>query len=205
MKRRFLLFLILLVVIAIIGCKDSKKTTEQSTYTPINYEGSPLNIIALPEERAGIIIERFMPIKYYLESALKRKINLKIPADYETAIAEISKDDNHIAFLDPAIYCEAKHKHKKKIKVLLKTILKEEIKSHAVLVTKENSPITKVADAKGKRLALGSKDSSFSYLIPLSMLNDVNIRLTDLSRVSYLQQEDRVALSVLIEDHDIGG
>lgn len=203
-KNLLITFSILLCII-ISGCKETKKAQEVSTYTPVNYEGTPLNIIALPEERPGIVIERFMPLKYYLEGALKRKVNLKIPTDYETALLEIAKDDNSIAFLDPAIYCEAKHRYRKKINLLLKTVFREDTKSHGVLVTKETSPITKVADAKGKRLALGSKDSSFSYLIPLSMLNDVNVKLNDLSHVSYLQQEDRVALSVLIGDHDIGG
>ncbi|MCX8070660.1 MAG: phosphate/phosphite/phosphonate ABC transporter substrate-binding protein [Thermodesulfovibrionales bacterium] len=205
MKRVFLITVSILICLIISGCKETKKSQDAPTYTPVNYEGTPLNIIALPEERAGIIISRFMPIKYHLESVLQRKVNLKIPNDYETALSEIGKDENNIAFLDPAIYCEAKHKYGKKISLILKTVFKEDIKSHSVLVTKETSPITKVADAKGKRLALGSKDSSFSYLIPLSMLNDVNVKLNDLSKVSYLQQEDRVALSILIGDHDIGG
>jgi phosphonate transport system substrate-binding protein len=59
-------------------------------------------------------------------------------------------------------------------------------------------------DVKGKRLALGSRQSSFSYLIPLAMLHDVGIGMKDFSSVDYLQQEDSVALSVLIGSHDVG-
>ena len=73
-----------------------------------------------------------------------------------------------------------------------------------MLAVKDNSGIEKVADVKGRRLALGNKQSSFSYLIPLAMLNDVSLKVKDFSDVDFLQQEDRVALSVLIGDYDVG-
>jgi len=87
---------------------------------------------------------------------------------------------------------------------LVRPIGKEGATSRSVLAVKDNSGIEKVADVKGRRLALGNKQSSFSYLIPLAMLNDVSLKVKDFSDVDFLQQEDRVALSVLIGDYDVG-
>ncbi len=204
--NRLLIFFGAFILLAVLsGCDDHRAAQENNTYVPRAYEGTPLNVILLPEERASIVLERFMPIKYYLERSLNRALILRVPKDYQTAIEDIGKTDNVIAFLDPATYCEVKRKYKEGIVSIMKTYFREDNKPHSVLVAKESSPLSKAADAKGKRLALGSKDSSFSYLIPVSMLNDVNISMKDLAGVSYLQQEDRIALSILLGEHDIGG
>ncbi|BCB97243.1 hypothetical protein JZK55_21650 [Dissulfurispira thermophila] len=148
--------------------------------------------------------ERFVPLRYYLENVLKRPVIIKVARDYETAIYEIGNGLVHMACLDPATYCEVKARYKNKVAPLVMPIGKEGAASRSVLVVKDGSAIEKAADLKGKRLALGNKQSSFSYLIPLAMLNDVNLKIKDFSSVDFLQQEDRVALSVLIGDYDVG-
>lgn len=193
------------LTVLLSGCKEQKTVTDKNAYVPASYQGTPLTVLLLPEERASVMLERFLPLKYYLERTLKRTVNLRVAKDYQLALEELGSNTDLIAFLDPATYCEAKKRYRNKIEGLMKTYFRQEQKSHSVLVARDGGPINKVADAKGKRLALGSKDSLFGYLIPLSMLNDVNVKTTDLAGISYLQQEDRVALSVLIGEHDIGG
>jgi hypothetical protein len=56
--------------------------------------------------------------------------------------------------------------------------------------------VEKIVDVRGKRLALGTRESSFSYLIPLAMLYDVGMQANDFATVDYLHQEERIALSV---------
>ena len=200
----FALFSLFIAVLS-LGCTEKKPPLEEVTYRPVKYEGTPITVILLPEERASIMLERFMPFKYYLERGLQRNVNLKIAKDYEAAIDEITQVPDSMAFLDPATYCEVKIRHKAGVIAPIKSLSKEDNRSYSVLVARDTSQINKAADAKGKRVALGNRDSLFSYLIPLSMLNDVNIRPSDLGTISYLQQEDRIALSVLIGQHDIGG
>jgi phosphonate transport system substrate-binding protein len=166
--------------------------------------GPAIVISILPAESAGTMYERFLPLKYHLEKNLGIPITIKIAKDYETAIQEIGTGQVQIAFLDPSTYCEVRTRYHGKVAPLVRVVGARGATSRSVLVTKEGSAIQKMADVRGKRLALGSRRSSFSYLIPLAMLHDVGIEIRDFSSVDYLQQEDRVALSVLIGNHDVG-
>jgi phosphate/phosphite/phosphonate ABC transporter binding protein len=148
--------------------------------------------------------ERFLPLKYHLETVLKRPVHIKIAKDYETAISEIGTGQVHLACLDPAAYCEVRAGYRERVVPLVRVVGSRDALSRSVLVTKHGKGIHKAADLRGKRLALGSSKSSFSYLIPLAMLNDVGITMQDFRSVDYLQEEDRVALSVLIGNHDVG-
>ncbi len=149
--------------------------------------------------------EKFLPLKYYLEHQIGRPVILKIAGDYDDATEGLVKGTIHLSYLDPAAYCEARAKHRDKIIPLVRAVVGESASSRSVLVTKDLRGIEKVVDVKGKRLALGSVRSSFSNLIPRAMLHDVGINMSDFASVDHLQQEDRIALSVLIGTHDVGG
>ncbi|PKL51935.1 MAG: hypothetical protein CVV37_03935 [Nitrospira bacterium HGW-Nitrospira-1] len=177
---------------------------KQQKYSPSKYASPPLVLSVLPVESAGAMYERFLPLKYYLENQLKRPVIIKVAKDYESAVRGIGEGVVHLAFLDPAAYCEVMAQYKNRVVPLVRSMGKEGATSRSVLVVKDNSGIEKAADVKGKRLALGNKQSSFSYLIPLAMLNDVGLRVNDFASVDFLEQEDRVALSVLIGDHEVG-
>lgn len=168
-------------------------------------DAQPLILSILPIESPKLMYEKFLPLKYYLEKELNAPIVIKIAKDYETAVEEIGKREVHLAYIDPAAYCEIRAKYKNNIIPLVRPQLKELGSSRSVLITKDSNKIERLIDVRGKRLALGNKQSSFSYLIPLAMLNDVGITHKDLSSVEYLKQEDRVVLSILIGNHDVGG
>ncbi|MBI5212781.1 MAG: phosphate/phosphite/phosphonate ABC transporter substrate-binding protein, partial [Nitrospirae bacterium] len=205
MKRLFVLFVFLASLIACSSqssAPDTKNSKPQ--YTPQKFDAPPVILSVLPVESAGAMYERFVPLKYYLENVLKRPVIIKVAKDYETAIREIGSGESHLSFLDPAAYCEVRARYANKVTPLVRPVGREGATSRSVLVVKSGSGTEKAADIKGRRLALGAKQSSFSYLIPLAMLNDVGIRTKDFNSVDFLQQEDRVALSVLIGDHDVG-
>ncbi|MEW6739150.1 MAG: phosphate/phosphite/phosphonate ABC transporter substrate-binding protein [Nitrospirota bacterium] len=206
MKRLLIAFA---VFATLLSCSNQSNpsdsnATNKPQYPPQNFNASPIILSILPVESAGAMYERFVPLKYYLENVLKRPVIIKVAKDYETAIHEIGNGQVHMACLDPATYCEVRARYKNRVVPLVRPVGKEGATSRSVLVVKDNSGIEKVADVKGKRLALGNKQSSFSYLIPLAMLNDVSLKVKDFSDVDFLQQEDRVALSVLIGDYDVG-
>jgi len=188
------------------GTKTDQNTKKQNALTdlPALNSGQPLILSILPVERAAYMYERFLPFKYYLEDTLKRPVVIKVAKDYESAIHEIGNGHVHMSFLDPAAYAEVRARYKNRVIPLVRVVGEEGVTSRSVFVTKEGSGIEKITDVKGKRLALGSKNSSFSYLIPIAMLKDVGIGIKDFKSVNFLQQEDRVALSILIGDHDIG-
>lgn len=172
--------------------------------SPVAPPGEPIIISILPSESVGTVYERFLPLKYHLEKSLGSPVKIQITKDYETAINELGAAQVHIGVLDPATYCEVRSRYRGSVTPLARVLGEGGAASRSVLVTKKGSGIRKVAEVRGKRLALGNRQSSFSYLIPLAMLNDVGIGIADFDLVDYLDQEDRVALSVLIGSHDVG-
>ncbi|MBZ0155502.1 MAG: phosphate/phosphite/phosphonate ABC transporter substrate-binding protein [Alphaproteobacteria bacterium] len=216
MKRYAVSFIIPLLLLQLFGgyaCSGQKSGTETKaapesggqTAPPLRPDALPLVLSVLPVESAGAMFKRFLPLKYYLEKTLRVPVVIRIARDYETAIREIGTGQVHMAYLDPATYCEVRARYRNRVAPLVRAVGRADASSRSVLVAKEGSGIEKVLDVRGKRLALGTEQSSFSYLIPLAMLHDVGVRISDLSSSDYLQQEDRVALSVLIGEYDVGG
>lgn len=163
----------------------------------------PLVFVLPPVENVSVMYEKFLPLKDYLEQAISRQIILKIAQDYQDAIKEIGTGHAQLAYLDPAAYCEARHLHG--VIPLVKTVRNGSSTYRSVLVTRADSGISRIVEAREKRLALGNASSSSSSLIPAVMFKEVGIGLKDFSSVQYLEQEDRIALSVLARHHDIGG
>jgi phosphate/phosphite/phosphonate ABC transporter binding protein len=147
--------------------------------------------------------EKFLPLKEYLERAISRKILLKVAHNYQEAIESIGNGKAHIAYLDPSAYCEAKKRYK--VVPIAKAILDGASTYKSVIVARKDSPVNKIVEVKGKRLALGNVWSSSSYLIPAVMFKEVGIGLKEFRAVDYLEHEDRIALSVLSNKHEVGG
>lgn len=164
---------------------------------------TPLVFIILPVENAAVMYEKFLPLKDYLEKAVSRKIIVKVARNYQEAIEEIGTGQAHLAYLDPSAYCEVKQKYR--VAPLAKAVLSGSSTYRSVIVARKDSPINKIVEVKGKKLALGNISSSSSHLIPAVMFKEVGISLQDFAAVDYLEHEDRIALSVLSKRHDIGG
>ncbi len=205
-KNFALIFLIITICFSCQGgTTDPTPAVDPPTVRHFASDAEPLILSILPIESPSLMYEKFLPLKYYLEKELNAPIVIKIAKDYETAIEEIGKREAHLAYIDPAAYCEIRARYTNKIIPLVKAEPNELGSSRSVLITKDSNKIERLIDVRGKRLALGNRQSSFSYLIPLAMLNDIGITKKDFSAIDYLKQEDRVALSVLIGNHDVGG
>lgn len=163
----------------------------------------PLVFVLPPVENITEMYEKFLPLKAYLERAIARSIVLTVARDYQDALEKIESGSGQLAYLDPAAYCEAAQRQR--VIPLVRTIRNGSATYRSVLVVRSDSPITKIIEARGRRLALGNISSSSSYLIPVVMFKEVGIGLGDFSSVDYLEQEDRIALSVLAKRHDVGG
>lgn len=164
---------------------------------------APLVFILLPVENVSVMYEKFLPLKEHLERSISRKILLKVAQNYQEAIESIGNGHAHIAYLDPSAYCEAKKRYK--VVPIAKAILDGSATYRSVIVARKDSPVNKIIEVKGKKLALGNVWSSSSYLIPAVMFKEVGINLKEFRYVDYLEHEDRIALSVLSNRHDIGG
>jgi phosphate/phosphite/phosphonate ABC transporter binding protein len=199
--RRLIILILLWFVLFVFSPVLLIGTTPLEASNRINE--SPLVLITLRVENVSVMYEKLLPLKEYLEQATSHKLTLKVAQNYQEAIEHIGTGKAHIAYLDPSAYCEARDKYN--IVPIAKAINAGSPTYKSVIVTRHDSPINKIIEVKGKKLALGNKSSSSSYLIPAVMLKEVGISLSDFSSVGYLEEEDRIALSVLTGRYDIGG
>ncbi len=196
---RVLLSILLLFFLSYCKFSEEKKSQTQIS----EFKGDPVVIGVLPEESPKEIYERLYPLKKFISQKLQKPVNIEIARDFKDLENKIREDKINLLFVDPATYCELKWNMKNKIFPLIKPEggIAE---TRSVFVTKEGNNIEKIFDSLGKKLALGEEKSSFSYLIPLSMLRDVDLSIKDFKSVDMLQKEQRIALSILIGDYDIG-
>lgn len=190
-----------LVLCSAVSVGDAE--TAQNGTAPLAPGAPPLVFIIPPVENVSVMYEKFLPLKEHLEKALSRKIVLKVAQNHQEAVESIGSGRAHLAYFDPSAYCEAKQRYG--VVPLAKPVMDGSSTYTSVIVAREDSPIRKIVEAKGKRLALGNSRSSSSSLIPAVMFKEVGITLKDFSAVDYLEQEDRIALSVLTKRHDLGG
>lgn len=199
---KFFKFLLIITLLLSLSChKSSKNENAKSSFQ--YSENSSIIIGVLSEESPKIIYEKLYPLKKFLSTNLKKSILLDIARDFKDLEKKIREDRVNLIIVDPYTYCELKWNMKNKIFPLIKPE-GGTAETRSVFVTKQGKNIEKIFDSLGKKLALGEEKSSFSYLIPLSMLKDVDISIKDFKSVDMLGKEKRIALSVLIGDHDIG-
>jgi phosphonate transport system substrate-binding protein len=199
--RRVAYAFIIAVSFMIIMSHASAKEKNPASF--LGSEKNPLVFVILPVENVSSTYEKFLPLKDYIERAISKKVILKIAKNYQEAIESIGSGTAHLAYLDPSAYAEARHRYR--IIPLAKAVVGGSSTYKSVIVARNDSPLNRIADLKGKRLALGNIWSSSSYLIPVVMLKEVGISLDKFSSVDYLEHEDRIVLSVLSKRHDIGG
>lgn len=201
MKLVRLSFLFLLILFLLCCRSQSKEEFRQEIKEEL--KGESLIIGVLPEESPRLIYEKLHPLKQFITNQLKKNVIIEIARDFNDLEKKIKENRIHLVLIDPAKYCELRWILKTKISPLFKPEGKI-AETRSVFVAKEGRGIEKIFDSLGKKLALGEEKSSFSYLIPLSMLRDVDISIKDFKSVDLLQKEDRIALSVLIGQHDLG-
>jgi len=198
---KFFKLLIFLIIALSISCGKSKEENIKTESEQLS--GKPIIIGILSEDSPQSIYEKFYPLQKSIEKSLKKPVLIEIAKDFADLEKKIKENRVNLLIVNPATYCELKWSMKNNISPLVKPEggIAE---TRSVFITKEGKNIDKIFDSLGKKLALGDEKSSFSYLIPLSMLKDVDISLKDFKSVDMLQKEQRIALSVLIGDYDIG-
>jgi len=195
------LFFLVIFGLILAGCKNKAEKTQFNNFKKVT--GNPFTIGILSRESPRNILNTLYPLKVFLEKKLQRPIKIDISREFEEYYQKVRDKKIDILVLDPATYCEIRYKTRGYIIPLVKPEGGDgETKS--VFVTKKSFSIEKIFDAIGKKLAIGDEKSSFSYLIPISMLRDVGLSLKDFKKVDIIKNEENIALSVLIGEYEVG-
>jgi phosphonate transport system substrate-binding protein len=143
---------------------------------------TPLSLPALAEDliRIGIVpdaaataasLEEKKPLQLYLTEALGMPVKLVIPKDYNATIEGLGNGSLDFASLGAVGYVKAR-KAFGIVPLVQRDIDKQ---FHSVFITQATSPISSIADLKGKRFAFGDVVSTSGSVMPYRALTDAGL------------------------------
>ncbi len=157
-----------------------------------------------PYLHASTLVERFTPLTEYLSAQLGQKILIRVGSDYNDHVDAIKQGKVDFAFLGPSLLIKLTQEKNEFAPLGKLSFSGKDSFRGAIIVRKDNS-INAMEELQGKRFAFGDPNSTLSSLMPVRLLNDAGIELSDLDSYSNLKNHHNVALSVLLGKHDAGG
>jgi len=149
------------------------------------------------------LMERYTPLADYLGNQLERTVEVRIGSNYADHMGYIGRDEVDIAFMGPALYVDLVDKYGEK-PLLARLEIDGKPLFHGKIITRKGSPLTRLADLRGRSFAFGDPESTMSHLVPRFMLLQAGITTDDLAEYRYLGSHTNVALGVLTGDFDAG-
>lgn len=150
------------------------------------------------------LVKRFIPLADYLAAELKEPVHIRVQTSYQGHVDFVGQDQADIAFMGPASYVLLRKKYGAKP---LLARLEESGASffHGVIIVRQDSSLTTLADLKGKNFAFGDPNSTMGHIVPRAMLAEAGVTVSQLARHDFLKSHNDVALAVLGGYFDAGG
>jgi phosphonate transport system substrate-binding protein len=174
-------------------------------FTPLLARASaqPGVFVVHPYDTPSRIYGRFRPLTLYLGGVLGQPLRLVIARSYDEQIEMIASGRADFAYIGPTPYVRARKLSK--VEILGGESEDGQAFYQSALVVRADSPIEKVTDLAGKRVAFGNEISMSSAVAPKLILAHAGVKQKDLAAIEHLDRHERVALSVLHGDFDAGG
>jgi phosphonate transport system substrate-binding protein len=132
-----------------------------------------LKVALLPDENASELIKRNQPLKDYLESRLRKQIELIVTTEYSSMIEAMRFGRIDVAYFGPLSYVLARSKAE--IEPFAAMVEGGKPTYRSVLIASEKSGINAIGDIRGKKVVFGDPASTSSHLIPKAMLEDAGL------------------------------
>jgi phosphonate transport system substrate-binding protein len=163
-----------------------------------------IRLALVPDETASTIIQNALPLKRYLERALRRDVELIVTTDYSSMIEAVRFDRIEVAYFGPLSYVLAKSKAPG-IEPFAVGVSKGSPTYKSVIIARTDGPVKSLADIKGRTMGYGDFASTGSHLIPRALLAHKDlIGGTDYKFV-HLGAHDAVARAVQSGQVQAGG
>jgi phosphonate transport system substrate-binding protein len=141
---------------------------------------------------------RLTPLTRYLSDTLGRSVTLKLAPNMAAAIDDVSRGDVEIAYLTPVAYIESHARGNTRL--VAKTVTNGKSSFHLMIVVREDSPIRRIEDLKGKSFAFGDR----AALLQRAVVVGAGLPLEKLKGYQYLEHYDNIARGVSSGDFDAG-
>lgn len=200
-RRRFLLAALFSLSIATVSCTSSAQkaqTSGSTAATPVSQNTSKEIIMGLiPAENNEEMLEKFEPMRAYLEKKLGRPVKVFTATDYTGVIEAMRQDRVDIAWFGPLSYILAEQEAEAEA---FAVGVRQDGKStyHSLFVVPTGSPIRSIQDLQGKSVAFVDPASTSGGLVPRYMVYQATGKTPEefFSRVTYAGSHDAAELAV---------
>jgi phosphonate transport system substrate-binding protein len=135
-----------------------------------------LTLGVITSENEADRIQRYKPVRAYLEKKLGVKIKWRSATDYAGIIEGVKARKIEIARFGPASYAKAWLVTKGKVEPLVGELDKKgSFGYNAVVVVKQDSPYQSIEDLKGKKFAFADPNSTSGHQAPRYFLSEKGI------------------------------
>lgn len=141
---------------------------------------------------------RLAPLTKYLSATLKRPVTLKLSANMSAAIDEVSNGSVELAYLTPVAYIKAHAKGN--VQLVVKTLTNKKASFQLMVVVRDDSPIKRIQDLKGKTFAFGDK----AAILQRAVVVGAGMPLENLGEYKFIGHYDNIAKGVANGDFDAG-
>ncbi len=173
------------------------------TFTALLFAQKTLTLAVHPYLEKTELIERFTPLKNYLEKETGIKIKLKISNNYLVHIDSIGKGGTDIAFIGPEGYVTLTNIYGMP-RIIGRIITDHTPYFKGLIIARKGSHIKDLKCLKKKSVAFVSRESAMGFVAPLYELLNKKISLNDFCCYDFLGSHTNVALAVLAGDFDAG-
>ncbi len=173
-------------------------------FPPKASAGDSLLLWVHPYLPATELIKRFTPLTTFLSNELGVPVEIRIKDSYQSHIDFVSRDQADLAYLGPVSYLRVVNNSGPK-PLLARLEVRGAPFFHGMIIVRQDSPIKKLSDLRGKSFAFGDPNSTMSHVVPRAHLKKAGIDLKSLSRHEFLGSHHDVALGVLGGYFDAGG
>jgi len=153
-----------------------------------------------PQEDA----RQYLPFLNYLEQKTGYRFKLRFTPRDGKIVDDLGKGIIQFAAIGAVSYIQAADKYN--VKPLVRGLnIENKAEYQSMIIVRSNSPIRKLDDLRGKRLAFGSRTSTQGHLIPRIELSKNNIKLSQLQSYEYMGSHQKCADAVISGRFDACG
>ena len=156
-----------------------------------------------PKYNPRIMYRLYQPFIDYLSENTPYRFEIKLSRVYQDTVERLGKKEINIASCGPVSYIRARERYP--VKPILRALSKDGKPTYrGIIIVRQNSPLQRLEDLKGKSFAFGQEWSTAGHMLPEYYLMKANIRLKDLKRYSFLRHHDSVVNAVLKGQYEAG-
>ena len=126
-----------------------------------------------------------------------------VAPDYATLIRQVGEDQTEFAYIGPAPYVAMVERYGQK-RLLGRLAVNGSPSYRGVVVVRAESPFQTLEALKGMRMGFVNRSSTMGYLVPVYLLHQAGVALTDLKDAVFVGGHRNVALGVLMGTFEAG-